>query len=391
MTLEDDCKRIAQELRAMGLSEDEVMHRLDRFRLSNSPIGTKSYDPITDSFERLRADGLPPLLSFEENKVAEQIARGESLNSGSGLRLGIFTVKSANQTALDASKQADPKDLFWGLLYQGEHCIMFGDSYAGKSLLAVQIASGISLNEAVLLFDFELSDKQFQLRYSDGNGDLYKFPDKFFRVSLDPDGLEVADNFEEMLIKSIEQAAKELKVTVLVIDNLTWLASECEKAEAAAKLMKALWALTRKHGWTILTIAHTPKRNMSNPLTQNDLAGSKRLFNFCDGCFAIGRSARDENERYLKQLKCRSSQIKYHGDNVLVCKIVKKNCFTYFEAAGYANEKELLKDNTLTEDERVLRDAVYELADQGLSCQAIANQLAISKSRAWRILDKRRK
>ena len=40
-------------------------------------------------------------------------------------------------------------------------------------------------------------------------------------------------------------------------------------------------------------------------ITSNDLAGSKRLYNFFDSVFAIGKSAQDGGLRYVKQLKVR--------------------------------------------------------------------------------------
>lgn len=47
----------------------------------------------------------------------------------------------------------------------------------GKSIYAVQIAKAISsAGRRVIYFDFELSDKQFQLRYTDPDTDkLYPF------------------------------------------------------------------------------------------------------------------------------------------------------------------------------------------------------------------------
>ena len=68
----------------------------------------------------------------------------------------------------------------------------------------------------------------------------------------------------------------------------------------------------------MLVIAHTPKRNLSSPITQNDLAGSKRLYNYFDSVFTIGQSARDANIRNVKQLKARSTEIFYGSTNVLV-------------------------------------------------------------------------
>lgn len=49
--------------------------------------------------------------------------------------------------------------------------------------------------------------------------------------------------------------------------------------------------LKKRYGLSILVLAHTPKRSMECPITSNDLAGSKRLYNFFDSVFAIGKSA----------------------------------------------------------------------------------------------------
>lgn len=41
--------------------------------------------------------------------------------------------------------------------------------------------------QSVLYFDFELSDKQFQNRYSKDYEDNYIFDDNFLRVEINPD------------------------------------------------------------------------------------------------------------------------------------------------------------------------------------------------------------
>lgn len=56
--------------------------------------------------------------------------------------------------------------------------------------------------------------------------------------------------------------------------------------------MMKLMNLKKQYGWSLLVIAHTPKRNLSSPITQNDLAGSKKLYNFFDSVVAIGKSAK---------------------------------------------------------------------------------------------------
>jgi hypothetical protein len=59
--------------------------------------------------------------------------------------------------------------------------------------------------------------------------------------------------------------------------------------------------LKNKHNLSILILAHTPKRNFTNPLSNNDLQGSKMLANFIDSSIAIGKSYLNEDLRYIKQ------------------------------------------------------------------------------------------
>jgi hypothetical protein len=87
--------------------------------------------------------------------------------------------------------------------------------------------------------------------------------------------------------------------------------------------MKHLKALKNKYGLSILALAHTPKRDLSKPITRNDLQGSKMLINFCDSSFSIGESSSDKNIRYLKQIKARNTEIIYDTENVCVCQIDK--------------------------------------------------------------------
>lgn len=338
---------------------------------------------------------LPCDWNTEQLKPAAEPSNSPSSSNDNELsdghkRVGMFVVKTANETLEESALRPDPKNLCIGLWYQGELCCCFADSYVGKSLYAVQMGKYISLEQIVLYFDFELSDKMFELRYKSDSGELYRFPDNFYRVSVDPNQLDVGEDFETQVISNIEQTTLEMNAKVIIVDNLTWICQACEKGEVAAALMKDLWRMTRKHGWSILIISHTPKRDMTKPITQNDLSGSKRLFNFFDSCFAIGKSARNESERYVKQLKVRSGLLEYHSENVLLCKIEKIGAFTSFEQIGYASEKELLRESE-SPDEKLLRDAVYELCDQGLSYQAIAEQLGTNKSKVCRIMKKRLK
>ena len=106
----------------------------------------------------------------------------------------------------------------------------------GKSILAVQIADRIARTDNVLYLDFELSEKQFQLRYTDEYGKPYTFPERLYRVSLDSDALLDAD-FEGTIIGSIEQMAQQTRCRIFIVDNLTYLCCAMEKGDAAGRLM----------------------------------------------------------------------------------------------------------------------------------------------------------
>lgn len=317
-------------------------------------------------------------------EIGVELQKADQLAASVPEQIGMLTVKTANRTIKEAALRPNPDALWLSLWYEGEVCCLFSDSNLGKSIYAVQIATKIAETKKVLYFDFELSDKQFQLRYSDEQGNLNIFPDNLYRVEINRESLDV-DNFEEAIIGNIEQAALQTGAKILVIDNLTYLCIASEKGDVAGALMFRLMALKKKHGLSMLVLSHTPKRCLSNPITQNDLAGSKKLYNFFDSVFAIGRSAKDSNLRYIKQLKVRYGNYTYDSDNVIVAAIEKVGTFLQFVNIGYATEKEHLKEPSEKDVSREIAN-IKLLSEQGKSIRDIANELNISKSKVGRIL-----
>ena len=308
--------------------------------------------------------------------IKAELQKAEQLATSVPEQIGMLTIKTANRTIREAALRPNPDALYLTLWYEGEVCCLFSDSNLGKSILAMQIAAQIAKTRKVLYFDFELSDKQFQLRYSDEQGNLNKFPDNLYRVEINRESLDVS-NFEEAIIGNIEQAALMTGAKVLIIDNLTYLCIASEKGDAAGALMFRLMALKKKHGLSMLILAHTPKRCLSNPITQNDLAGSKKLYNFFDSVFAIGKSAKDNNLRYIKQLKVRYGNYTYDSDNVIVSAIEKVGAFLQFSNIGYATEKEHLKEFT-DKDRAEAINEVKRLSSEGKSQREIARALNLS-------------
>jgi archaellum biogenesis ATPase FlaH len=308
---------------------------------------------------------------------------------------GLFTVKTASRWIEQAKTRPIPKMLFGEFWFEGELCILFADTNLGKSILAVQIGNSISKGEQIrgfqletqkqpiLYFDFELSDKQFENRYSIKFEQHYSFDNNFIRVEINPDAvIPEAQTFEDYLNHSLERSITETGAKVLIIDNLTYLKNETEKAKDALPLMKHLKALKNKYGLSILALAHTPKRDFSKPITRNDLQGSKMLINFCDSSFSIGESSNDKNTRYIKQIKARNTEIIYDTENVCICHIEKPCNFLQFEFLNFGTEREHLKQITESEKseiENIIKDLLQ--TEPGLSAYAIAKKLCKDESK----------
>ncbi|MBC7863606.1 MAG: AAA family ATPase [Bacteroidia bacterium] len=303
---------------------------------------------------------------------------------------GLFVVKTAKRWIDQAKTRPIPKMLFGEFWFEEEVCILFADTNLGKSILAVQIADSISkgqplkgfeleaAKQPVLYFDFELSDKQFENRYSREFKDHYPFDENFIRVEINPEAIiPEHQSFEDYLNYSMELSIKETGAKILIIDNLTYLKNETEKARDALPLMKHLKALKKKYGLSILALAHTPKRDLTKVITRNDLQGSKMLINFCDSSFSIGESGSDKSIRYLKQIKSRNTEIIYDTENVCVCHIQKPENFLGFELLNNGSEREHLKPMTKEDKESIIVRA-KELSSQGSSQRQIAFELSIS-------------
>ncbi|MEJ7675000.1 MAG: AAA family ATPase [Chitinophagaceae bacterium] len=109
---------------------------------------------------------------------------------------GLFIVNKANADIENAKNIRNPKMLFSEFWHESELCVLYGEAGTGKSALAVQIANSITRgrpvrefkmtakSQRVLYCDFELSDKQFENRYSNDFKKHYRFHNNLYRLSL---------------------------------------------------------------------------------------------------------------------------------------------------------------------------------------------------------------
>lgn len=331
-------------------------------------------------------------LQVEQPEQAKQNEQDENIG-----RNDFFKVQSASTWISEAAMRPTPKKLFDGFWYENELCILFADTNTGKSILAVQIgdsiSSGIPINgfcmdadqQEVLYLDFELSGKQFQIRYTNSQGELYQFSSNLIRAAMNGDcDLQVGMSFEQLVIRSLEDTIVKRSCKILIIDNITYLREDNEKGRDALSMMKELKALKSKYDLSILCLAHVPKRDNSKPLNRNDLAGSKMLINFCDSAFAIGESSSDSSIRYLKQIKTRNDTLKYGAENVAVFQIEKNNCFLHFAFKDFAAESEFLRQPSKEDKEKRMAEAQV-MKSEGKTNKQIGEYFHVSEGavRKW--------
>ncbi len=313
------------------------------------------------------------------------------------------SVRTAQQRIADASLMPDILPHADVLFQSNELVILFGDTGKGKSILAVGLADAISKGgdfldlenkcepQIVLYYDFELSDKQFQKRYSNSENISYQFNDNLFIDNIDLSAIDISNKkipFEEHIINKIRVDLQDIKAKVLIIDNITFLTTfSSEDGQVAMKLMKLLKQLKTTEQLSILVLAHTPKRFGVGGLTLSDLAGSKHLSNFADSVMALGVSKKDTNLRYIIQVKAsRTGEIKYDADNVILCEIQKPDNFLNMVHVGYAKEFDhLVCLNPDNEDE--LKAKAFEMHKNGIPIRQIAESIGgVSKSKVGRWL-----
>lgn len=311
----------------------------------------------------------------------------------------VLDIRTGAEWMEAAAALPRPRPLWGPLWFEGETTILFSETNAGKSVAAVQVADAIARGrdafglaceaepQTVLYLDFELSPKQYERRYSRDFADPYVFAPGFHRAELDPDALADEDAFDVAVRDAIEAAVVAHGYRVVIVDNLTFIGRQSQEARDALPLMRALHRIKLKHGLSMLVLGHTPKRDGTRPLTLNDLGGSRHLANFADAVVGLGKSAREPDVRYLKQLKVRSAELEYHAEHVLTLRLEKPGNFLGFQALDLGPESAHLRE--MGDEERAQRDAaIIDLRSAGLSYREVGDRLGISHMAAKRAVDR---
>ncbi len=343
----------------------------------------------------------PPVIEMiraEARGYPDEIAKASARYIDPDKTKHIFTLFTGNRWMEVGEREPKPKMLFGEFWHEGELCILFADTNAGKSVLAVQIADSITRQQRIgsfprpaakavaLYVDFELMAKQFHIRYSDAAGS-YEFSDNFYRAQFNmaSEMPGEAKTYDQYIMAAITDRIRQVKATILIIDNITCMRNGTENSRVALKLLKDLKDLKNDYHLSVLVLAHTPKRNPAQRLTPDDLHGSKLLINFADSAFAIGKSNTQPGVNYLKQIKQRNTAEKYGADNVCLGRITKPGNFLQFEFKGNSRERDHLYRPVRLEREQLVQ-RVAELAKQGFSRRRISRELRVPLTTVNRLM-----
>lgn len=297
----------------------------------------------------------------------------------------FLRAQEANKDIAEAEEEAPMRMLMGSLIWENTISFLFASTGKGKTIFGVQIAEAIGRGQGLFPYltqfgteyllhnecteglkvgyvDLELSKHQFKKRFTNPlTKEIYKLSDNVIRISTNRNGRRRGER-ENAIFRDIENAVAMHKIKFLVIDNITKLSPEAKSdSKVMAPLMERFEYLRDKFGLTLLILGHTPKRvNLTQPMSNYDMAGSAIAADYCDSMFCIGEDVNDEKLKYIKQVKDRESEGTYGIDNVIRCQIeaAENGTFLSMHYRNCGNERDHL-EHFMSRD---AQDALIEAA-----------------------------
>ncbi|MEP6849210.1 MAG: AAA family ATPase, partial [Acidobacteriota bacterium] len=381
-------------------------------------------------YHKARLGPMPVIDYVEPDESRESRESRESLESQASHRSAperaAFVARAAREWVAELEGTALPGRLLDDLWLEGEMAVCFGESGAGKSVLAVQaadaIASGVPLAiedgrfdaevdgvkrcgkkapaepRTVLYFDLALTKVQFGRRYimepdredTEFSDYKYEFPDNFVRLQLDL-AAETPGQYKtraEYLLAEIETEIRKRDAKIVIIDSLDRMTEYgILRSREAAYIMSRLNLLRHELGLSVLVLAQLSRRSDASPLSATRLLTTRTISAFADSVFAIGICRGDERLRYLKHLGSRSTGIIYDSSYLpVLCLWPCETNFLSFQLNGFVDEAEML--DAYSDQQRHDRsDEVKEMAAEGWKQREIGVRLSMSLGSVNRALN----
>ncbi len=304
---------------------------------------------------------------------------------------GIFTTnaaaarpRKANECIMSVKHLKPPENLFDEFWREGELALLFGPSGTGKSILAMQLAEaiargrgidGFAMSEKrrkVLYVDLKFSERQFGMRYTN-EGKQYKLSENLYHDKPEPN---------EDLCTCLRRMIRENGFRVVVIDDLSAVRQTYDGTRETLKLMRELKLLKDELDVSILVLASSQEQRRGELISEAHMMRSRVLCDTADSVFAVGVHAGDPQWRYLVQTRSLGAARKWVAGNVPVCSIQRsEDGFLGF----------IFDERFVAEIDQETREMILNVKwahDAGASFRDIADQLGISRSKAFRMCKK---
>lgn len=311
------------------------------------------------------------------------------------MSMQLFSSKPLTEIIADPKNRERSVPVFGEYIHMNELAIIFGDTNSCKTLLAGDISLSVACNHEtwegkimselpfatpVFYYDLEMNERQITERYLNINLPI----ESFVRITFTPSTYgqaELDDLYEDILnrIDGIEDPV------LVVLDNMQCFVHNVQNANAVGSFMDSLNNLLAvRKNLTFLVVGHCIKRNMSKPLTQNDMAGSKLIANKADVILGISESTNDPDLRYVKVIKNRARR----RSNEVAELEISEDPYLHLEFIGWGYEEDHLKKNKngrpgIPDEVRI---SILNLSEQNKSLREIADLVGISKSTVHRVL-----
>lgn len=342
--------------------------------------GGENYNSGTDDNITDQSAASPQINIVGVDCVARRLNAAKSALTDTLSPSSFISVETMKDFVAEGQKMQKPKELVNHAIVEHETTILFGDTGLGKTTLAIQWAIAIAeQRKRVLFVNFELTQQQMGSKF-DGK----VIPNNLYIANIRYELMhDVTD--QSQILGEIERLALQYKCEVIIIDNLTNLCINSKEGSEAGNIMLKLISLRMVHNWTMLILAHVPKRKPTDPLTINDLAGSKIISNFADNVIGINKSKKGNAKRYLIQLKYRSLPIELDYKNVQELTMTNSDGYIHFDFGDYDEERKHLP-RSRDEKEELEREIIEELRKpNGLSYRDIAEKCSTSLGTVQRV------
>ena len=373
----------------------DTLGRIAAVVYPNNQVAVERDDTVLPHYKPLKPSDLKVYYEYQGN---EELFIESQMDTPKDLvhekqNMNRFKVERID-SMLQRNKNLPPLRMLFGeFWHEQELCVLFGPTNTGKSFLAFQMAIALSegrtgydqfkieqTKRCVLYLDLELSDRQISQRLKGLSGEC-----AVLRAAFDPHYL-YDKKTQGSALEDIEQLIILNYADAVILDNISVLQPNTEKAADATELLNKLNNLKRRHRIPILVIAHTPKLTEGSPIEMSNLAGSSQMGNLIDSAFAIGKTHKS-NQRYLKQTKVRAKEYKYDSDNVLLMELDDQNGWLHFTPVDEVPEQSVLKVQLSNEDREERNRMIFKDYCDGVSVNQLTEKYGLKKSMIHRVVN----